>query len=65
MKDKNRRRIIAAAIDLYAIDSDDDIEIDDDAAIDPNKERGFWVQARVYVRASDVHRTERLWGKPS
>jgi hypothetical protein len=65
MKDKNRKRIIAAAIDMYAINSDDDIEIDEDAAIDPNRERGFWVQARVYVRASDVKRTEELWGVPA
>ena len=44
------KAIRATARKLYADHSDDDIEIDDNAAVHRNDEGGAWVRAWVYVR---------------
>lgn len=57
-----REQVLEAARDLYAVGSNDDVEIDDDAKIsmdetDPD-DRRFWVQAWVYVREEDLRPVE-------
>jgi hypothetical protein len=40
---------IQTARERYAADSDNDIEIDDNAQATPSGEKGVWVQAWVYL----------------
>lgn len=40
--------------EMYADPSDDGIEIDEGAEVTDNEEDGAWVQARTFVRYSDV-----------
>jgi hypothetical protein len=44
---------VAKAQDEYATGSDDDVEIDDDAMVDPTED-GAWVYGRVFVRNNAV-----------
>ncbi|WP_155837275.1 hypothetical protein [Herminiimonas sp. CN] len=46
----NNYEIRQLAIEFWADGSDNDIEIDDNAAVRPNDEGGAWVAAWVYVR---------------
>ena len=45
---------IDRARDLYAMSSDDDIEIDDNAKVSHGDD-GVWVQAWVFVRTAEVN----------
>lgn len=47
---EEHRRLLERARGLYAVGSDDDIEIDDNAAISKGEE-GCWVEAWVWVAA--------------
>lgn len=49
-----REHILGVARATYAAGSDDDIEIDDTAKIEPAGDEGLWVQAWVYLRVEDV-----------
>lgn len=51
LKSTNRARILAAALSAYDSDS---TEIYPDAEISRSDDRGFWIEARVYVSACDV-----------
>jgi hypothetical protein len=53
VNDPRRMPAIVAAQEEYAIPSDDNIEIDDDAMIADSGD-GIWVQAWVYVRNEDI-----------
>ena len=48
------RRLLERARGLYAVGSNDDIEIDDNAAISKGEE-GCWVEAWVWVAAAQPH----------
>lgn len=43
---------------MYADPSDDDIEVDDDAPIHPSDDGGYWVQAWVFVRLTDLEKDD-------
>ena len=49
---KERARI--AAMNLYALNSDNDIEIMADAKVTKSADEGLWIEARLYVRLSDI-----------
>jgi hypothetical protein len=51
---QEHRRLLARARDSYAVGSDDDIEIDEDAAISKG-EGGSWVAAWVWVAEAQPH----------
>jgi hypothetical protein len=53
LNDPRRMPAIVAAQEEYAIPSDDNIEIDDDAMLADSGD-GIWVQAWVYVRNEDI-----------
>jgi hypothetical protein len=49
-----RQRLLQAARERYAYESDDDIEVDDNAHMHHNGEQGYWVQAWCYVPQDEV-----------
>ena len=51
---EEHRRLLARARAAYAVGSNDDIEIDEDAAVSKG-ERGSWVGAWVWVAAAQPH----------
>jgi len=52
-----REQLIQTARDLYAVGSNDDIEIDDDAKLSHAPDSGgTWVQAWVWVNHEEVNR---------
>ena len=51
---RNRAAFVAFAREKYADPSDDDIEIDDGAALSEDTEEGTWVAAWVWVYDTDV-----------
>lgn len=47
-------KAVEFAIDSYASPSDGDISVHSDATAEESGDGGFWVEARVYVRLSDI-----------
>lgn len=54
LKPRNRQRLLNEARISYCHDSDDDVEVDDNALIHRSGNRGMWVAAWVYVPASNL-----------
>lgn len=57
--DKQKPDIIAFAQKAYADDSNNDVEVFDDAEVTQAGDAGFWVTARVYVPLDAIKRQEQ------